>query len=288
MYIHKNSSFNRFRSILISTSLLFLLLILSSCSSRELLSYYHREKIDEHIVWKVIKSPDLNKAPASINILAINLNEFEGEIVLAWYKDELLVTSEILDQHQGLAAMNASFFDLAKTGGSVLFLQEDGKLIQETHDRIEFINEGAYALDTNGVVSILKRDGEWSYSPAFDDIIVSGPLMIYDGELCELDSVKFNLSRHPRTAIGITDDYHFIMLTADGRHAEAAGMTMWELQEYMAKLGCKNALNFDGGGSTTMVIKGKTPNNVVNYPSDNKKYDHEGERKVSNAIVVKR
>jgi exopolysaccharide biosynthesis protein len=65
-------------------------------------------------------------------------------------------------------------------------------------------------------------------------------------------------------------------------------MTMWELQEYMAKLGCKNALNFDGGGSTTMVIKGKTPNNVVNYPSDNKKYDHEGERKVSNAIVVKR
>jgi len=63
-------------------------------------------------------------------------------------------------------------------------------------------------------------------------------------------------------------------------------MDMWELQDLMNKLGCKDALNFDGGGSTTMVIKGKTPNGVVNYPSDNRKFDHEGERKVANGLVV--
>ena len=133
---------------------------------------------------------------------------------------------------------------------------------------------------------ILKRDGEWDYSQAYDDIMVSGPIMIHNNEYCLLDSVSFNLRRHPRTAIGITEDYHLLLVTVDGRHPEAAGMSMWELQAFMDKLGCKDALNFDGGGSTTMYIKGKTENGVVNYPSDNGKYDHYGERKVANALVV--
>lgn len=286
MHIHKNSSFKYLRIRSISVFILFLLLILSSCSNRELISCYHQEKINDHIVWKIVKSPDLNGSPASINILDINMNKFKGELKLAWYKNELVPTSQINKEHQGLAAINGSFFDM-RAGGSVLFLQENGEVIAQTYDKIEFINEGAYAVDTNGVVMILKRDGDWAYSPAFDDIIVSGPLMIYNGELCEIDSVRFNLTHHPRTAIGITNNYHVILVTVDGRHPEAAGMSMWELQEFMAKLGCIDALNFDGGGSTTMVIKGKTPNDIVNYPSDNKKFDHEGERKVANAIVVK-
>jgi exopolysaccharide biosynthesis protein len=227
------------------------------------------EEIGDNIIWKVIRTPDLNGAPASINILDIDMNKFDGEIVLAWHNGKLVPTSEIAEEHDGLAAINGSFFDLAKTGGSVLFLQENGKVIQETYDSIEFINEGAYAVDTNGVVQIVKRKGDW----------------IYDNELEDLDSVRFNLYRHPRTAIGITNKNHFVMVTVDGRHAEAAGMSMWELQAFMIKLGCKDALNLDGGGSTTMYIKGK---GIVNYPSDNLKYDHEGERKVANAIVVRR
>ncbi|MEA2076958.1 MAG: phosphodiester glycosidase family protein [Candidatus Marinimicrobia bacterium] len=270
----------------ILTLTLFLTLLLLSCSSnRELVDLSYSEKIDEHIVWKVIKSDDINGSPASINILDIDLNEFEGDLLLAWYKDSLIKTSDIAIQHDGFAAINGSFFDM-RAGGSVLFLQEDGEMIAETHDKKSFVNSGAYAVDTNGVVTILKRDGEWAYSPAYDDIMVSGPIMIHNDKFCELDQIGFNLRRHPRTAIGITDDYHLLLITVDGRHAEAAGMTMWELQIYMDKLGCRDALNFDGGGSTTMYIKGKTPNGVVNYPSDNGKYDHEGERSVANALVV--
>lgn len=263
---------------------LILALTFTSCSSNR--EFTLSGKIDDAILWKVIQTEDLNGAPASINILDIDMDKFDGEIELAWYKGKLVPTSEIAEEHNGLAAINGSFFDMSKTGGSVLFLQEDGKVIAETHDRIEFINEGAYAVDTNGVVQIVKRDGEWEYSPVYDDMIVSGPLMIYNNELEELDSVRFNLTRHPRTAIGITDDNHFIMVAVDGRHTEAAGMSMWELQSFMDELGCKDALNFDGGGSTTMYINGKTPNGVVNYPSDNGLYDHEGERKVANALVV--
>ena len=263
-----------------------LLIVLSSCSSRELIKISVSEKVDDHIIWKVIKTDELNGSPVSINVLDIDLNKFEGEIELAWYTDSLVKTSDIAMDHSALAAVNGSFFDM-KVGGAVLFLQEDGVQIAETNDRIAFINAGAYAVDTSGVVMILKRPEEdWGYSPVYDDILVSGPLLMYNDELCKLDSVRFNLNRHPRTAIGITEDYHFILVTVDGRHTEAAGMTMWKLQDFMDKLDCRDALNLDGGGSTTMYIRDKTANGVVNCPSDNKKFDHDGERSVANAIVV--
>jgi exopolysaccharide biosynthesis protein len=51
----------------------------------------------------------------------------------------------------------------------------------------------------------------------------------------------------------------------------------------MRWLGCTEAINLDGGGSSTMYIK---DNGVVNYPSDNNRHDHEGQRPVSNAILL--
>ena len=276
-----------FRSSFIVTLLIFF--VLTSCSvSRQFTTEYNKEKLGDHVYWYSLHTDNMNGAPANINVLDIDLKRFEGDIVLAWYRDTLIRTSDIAEEHNGIAAVNGSFFDM-RVGGSVLFLQENGEVIAETNDRIEFINEGAYAKDTSGTVMILKRpESDWSYSPAHADIMVSGPLMIYDHVSCELDSVHFNINRHPRTAIGVTKDHHFLLVTVDGRHAEAAGMNMWELQALMESLDCKDALNFDGGGSTTMYIKGMTETGVVNCPSDNRKFDHEGERRVANAIVVKK
>ena len=84
--------------------------------------------------------------------------------------------------------------------------------------------------------------------------------------------------RHPRTAIGISKDGTKVLLVVvDGRTKASAGMTLSELANLMIKLGAYNAINMDGGGSSTMAIKGK----VVNSPSD-----ATGERAVSNALVV--
>jgi hypothetical protein len=283
----KELKMKHFRSFLLS--LLVALLLFSSCSvSRQFTTQFNKEKIDDHIHWYSLHTDDLNGAPAFINVLDIDLKRYEGDIVLAWYRDTLIRTSDIAREHNAIAALNGSFFDM-RVGGSVLFLQESGEVIAETHDRIAFINEGAYAKDTSGTVMILKRpESDWTHSPAHADIMVSGPLMIYDHAVCELDSVRFNITRHPRTAIGITEDRRFLLVTVDGRHAEAAGMSMWELQALMLELGCKDALNFDGGGSTTMYIRGMTETGVVNCPSDNRKFDNEGERRVANAIVVKK
>jgi exopolysaccharide biosynthesis protein len=267
-----------------STLFFFLVLVLFvSCSSQEFLNHEQSRKIHPHIEWRSIQK-ELNGAPASVNILNIDIRRFEGDLLLSWYSDTLVKTSDIAKSEAALAAVNGSFFDM-RAGGSVVFLQENGNVITETQDRSAFINEGAYALDTAGVVMILKKpeNDDWGYSPAHRDILVSGPLLIHNHERTSPQPIPFNLRRHPRTAIGISESGHFLLVTVDGRHTEAAGMNIWELQELMESLGCKDALNLDGGGSTTLYIRGK---GVVNYPSDNRTFDHEGERRVSNAILV--
>lgn len=86
--------------------------------------------------------------------------------------------------------------------------------------------------------------------------------------------------RHPRSAIGFSrDSSTLILATVDGRQASSVGMTIVELAELMREFGAWDALNFDGGGSTAMVIKGR----VANSPSD-----PTGERAVANALLVVR
>ena len=63
-------------------------------------------------------------------------------------------------------------------------------------------------------------------------------------------------------------------------------MSTPELRELMEDFGAVSALNLDGGGSTAMWIDGFGENGIVNYPSDNRKFDHAGERGVANALIL--
>ena len=96
-------------------------------------------------------------------------------------------------------------------------------------------------------------------------IISGGPYLVKDGEVfVDMTAQKLNCigGRNPRTAIGYTKDNHIIMITADGREGSSIGMTLTELAYYMQNLGCVNAMNLDGGGSTVMYVNGK----IVNRP----------------------
>src|SRR5581483_224102 len=85
-------------------------------------------------------------------------------------------------------------------------------------------------------------------------------------------------ARHPRSAVGFSrDSATLYLVTVDGRQASSVGMTLIELADFLRKLGAWDAMNFDGGGSTTLVVDGK----VVNSPSD-----PAGERPVGNALLV--
>jgi exopolysaccharide biosynthesis protein len=85
--------------------------------------------------------------------------------------------------------------------------------------------------------------------------------------------------RHPRTMIGVDHRGQIWLVAVDGRQPDySIGMTLPDLVRLADRLGLRDALNLDGGGSTTMVVKGK----VVNRPSD-----PTGPRAVSDAIIVR-
>jgi exopolysaccharide biosynthesis protein len=114
------------------------------------------------------------------------------------------------------------------------------------------------------------------------DVIAGAPQLIKNGKIDitweqEKQSKSFVDTRHPRTAVAKLKDGKFLMITVDGRTESSGGIGLQDLAEYLLSLGATDAMNLDGGGSTTMFVDGK----VVNHPSDK-----EGERKVSDALLV--
>ncbi len=115
-----------------------------------------------------------------------------------------------------------------------------------------------------------------------EDIIGGVPQLIKNGKIEitweeEKASKSFVETRHPRTAVAKLKDGKCLMITVDGRSAASVGMNLQELAEMLLEFGAIDAMNLDGGGSTTMFLGGK----VINKPSDK-----EGERKVGDAILV--
>jgi len=110
-----------------------------------------------------------------------------------------------------------------------------------------------------------------------------GPQLIKAGKIAITDKQEkmapgFATDRHPRTAIAKLESGRLLLVTVDGRQpGVSAGMPLEMLAELLLEFGTVEAMNLDGGGSTTMVIHNK----VVNRPSD-----QTGERPVSDAILI--
>lgn len=124
--------------------------------------------------------------------------------------------------------------------------------------------------------------------PALRDVrtaLSGGPVLVRDGKALKIQppaSGSYESSsmteRHPRSAIG-WDARHFYLVEVDGRQEQlSVGMTLEELADHMARLGCTDAMNLDGGGSATLWCAGK----VRNSPCDGR------ERPIANALVVLR
>lgn len=97
--------------------------------------------------------------------------------------------------------------------------------------------------------------------------IGGGPVLVQDGQIKITSKEELRFSgkdvRNPRTAIGYTPDHKIIILVCEGRSEKAAGLTLQSLAAVMQELGCAEALNLDGGGSSCMLVNGKE----TNYPS---------------------
>jgi len=246
----------------------------------------------------------------NINILEIKMNRRNKVDVEAEPKT-LKTTSVFGIEHDALAALNGTFFDM-KNGGSEDYIRIDGKPLNETHltkNNKRALHQKSAIVTRNGKLSIEQWNGseDWESKLPGEDIMVTGPLLLKDHQTVALDSASFNTARHPRSAVAITGK-KVLLITVDGRNDRASGMSLFELSDFLRWLKIDDGINLDGGGSTTLWVKNFPDNGVVNHPSDNKaamksaaykpgtdldnlsadtkKWDHSGERPVANVILV--
>lgn len=226
----------------------------------------------------------------NIHLIRVSKDNPNVEWKIGTAGNALVKTSVQGKENDALAAVNASFFNMKK-GGSINFIRIDGVIkdtsIHEKGPGIYGQNQtGAYAFDENDFV-ILKRQiptqGKWEENIPFPNVMECGPILLINYQKQPLLDSPFNNNRHPRTCV-CTNEKEILLITADGRNANAQGLSLHELTDVLLWLGCKDGLNLDGGGSTTLYIRDK---GVINMPSDNKLWDHEGERSVSNILLLK-
>ena len=144
-------------------------------------------------------------------------------------------------------------------GDDTLFVMPDGSLMMFDENN---------AMFKNGLPSDIYQ--------AF----TFGPRLIENNELMvtERSEVGQSSASNPRTAIGMIEPLHYIIVVSEGRLYDGDGMTLYELANIMKDLGCKTAYNLDGGSSTTLYFNGE----VINTPgrSDG------SERDISDIIYI--
>lgn len=239
-----------------------------------------------------------------VNVLALDLNckDYELDFVALEKADSL---SSVALSHDAVVGINGTYeWDAS-------FVKADGKIFSEItlpSDHIRYWkHEGVVAFDGKKVK--IGYGNKASYlKNKMPDIFSSSPMLIdnykpvgaaFVGDISELDLDKLHYEdyrrhqgvRHPRTAIALSRSNKLLLITIDGRSENGAGMSAKEVTEFLCEyFNPRYALNLDGGGSTTMYIKGsgESLTDVVNYPTDNKRYDHYGQRRVPTHILVKR
>ncbi|MCR4965800.1 MAG: phosphodiester glycosidase family protein [Bacteroidales bacterium] len=209
------------------------------------------------------------------------------------YEPRRTTTSEIAQKHGALAAINGSFFDM-DLHNPVCYLRIDSVEVgvntpgNDPSTR-KYYQYGAIVLDQDSLY-LIKTESErlWERTQPYSNIMTSGPLLLKNGQREQYRTDRtFVTNRHPRSAVGIRPDGTILFFTVDGRIKESAGMSLEELTRTLEWLGCTEAINLDGGGSTTMYVYDYPENGIVNCPVDNGRFDHQGERAVSNILMIK-
>jgi hypothetical protein len=269
--------------------------------------------VGDGIIWRYYQFNSLFSAKQSVSYMLVDLNNPNVDMAITYRNSYVgpspgvsspdyprAPTSTMAPTVTGAkAAINGTYFNTLSYdstqptlpwGGGTTFLRAAGTTVH-TFDGTNVNNflQGLVFNNTSDV-TIMRKSGGWiNRVGSWQNMMISGPILIDNGVIETYDPTNDHANlRHPRTAVGkINASNTLVLLTVDGRTAEAAGMSCTELAQVMQAIGCDNAMNLDGGGSTTMWAAGEPFNGVVNYPSDNSAYDHQGERGAANSLVVK-
>lgn len=232
---------------------------------------------------------NLYGGPQNVNIMVIDLNKnrYKVKVILP---DTCGITSEMAKANNAFAAINGSFYD-EKTFISTCYYRVDGETAYFTTDK-EFGRVNGAVSIKNGKIKLIpwNKDIEQSYSDKKGTVLSSGPMLVYNNNICDFSWMtfpRFTEVKHPRSAIAMSKDNKLWLITVDGRFkGQAEGMTIPELAHMLKVLGCTKAMNLDGGRSTTLWSNAAPLNGVLNKPAANKVFDSYGERNNSNTIII--
>jgi len=261
------------RRFVMSYRIAVVLAILLSCCIPSTAYYYYWELVAPGIA----HIHQMTAEPWDIHILIVDLSEPGVRLRSVVKNDTMLkdageVVSSMAIRHDALAAVNTDFFYIGIGRHEPLgWTMTDGKLQLVPYLSGPIVEDRPALVITKknrariGTYQATQSDW-WNVASGNLELIVNGVLVVPPSEV-----------RHPRTAVGITPEAdRLILITVDGRQACSIGMSSFEEAMLLWKLGAWNAMNFDGGGSTTMWIDGR----VVNHPSDGR------ERRVAGALVI--
>lgn len=186
-------------------------------------------------------------------------------------------TSKIAEDVNAILAVNGDFYGAQESG----YVIRNGVLYRDTaaENRQDLViyEDGSFEVVEESEITAqeLLDKGAWQ-------VLSFGPGLVEDGEITvsENEEVGKAMASNPRTALGVTEDGHYLFVVSDGRTSESEGLSLYEMAEFMQSLGAVTAYNLDGGGSSTMYFNGEVVNNPTTSGRSIK------ERSVSDIVYI--
>lgn len=188
-------------------------------------------------------------------------------------------TSETAANNNAILAVNGDYYGANTTG----YVIRNGVVYRDTVR--EDSSNGDLAIYKDGSFKIIYEDqvsADQLVKDGVVNLLAFGPALVENGEIVvdTNSEVGQSMSSNPRTAIGIIDENHYIIIVSDGRTSESEGLSLYQMAEIMKSYGVETAYNLDGGGSSTLYFNGQ----VINKPTTNG--NTISERSVSDIVYI--
>ena len=188
-------------------------------------------------------------------------------------------TSETAADNNAILAVNGDYYGANSTG----YVIRNGVVYRDTVR--ENSNNGDLAIYKDGSFKIIYEDqisADQLVKDGVVNLLAFGPALVENSEIAvgTNEEVGQAMASNPRTAIGIIDENHYIIVVSDGRTSESKGLSLYQMAEVMKSYGVKSAYNLDGGGSSTLYFNGQ----VINKPTTGG--NKISERSVSDIVYI--
>lgn len=172
-------------------------------------------------------------------------------------------TSTTAQSVNAVLAVNGDYYG-ARDAGYVI---RNGQLLRSDS---QDANQEDLVIYQDGSFEVIREDditAQELLNKGAVQVLSFGPALIENSQVAvdSSDEVGKAMASNPRTAIGIIDDKHYVLVVSNGRTDESKGLSLKELADFMKELKVTTAYNLDGGGSSTMYFNGQ----IINKPTTN-------------------